>query len=102
MPGMKLSPEMVRYLSWAAAVALGMVLAIIDFRYIGRWVVGCLLGVLIAGGMLLTVVSPFRFGGTSYYMEGVILAGGSALALVGYVIVRVSIFLRRYSGGNRG
>jgi hypothetical protein len=40
-------------------------------------------------------VSPFSFGGGSYYMEGVILSAGAALALIGYAFVIVLTFARR-------
>lgn len=87
-----MSAELWRYLVWTSVVALGAVLAIVDRRILGRWLLGMLLVAAVAIGMLVTIVSPFRFGGTSYYMEGVILAGGSALALIGYVFTLVGLF----------
>ena len=61
-----MSAELWRYLAWASVVALGATLAIVDRRVLGRWLFGLLLVAAIAVGMLVTVVSPFRFGGTSY------------------------------------
>lgn len=90
-----MSAELWRYLAWASVVALGAVFAIVDRRVLGRWWFGMLLVAAVAVGMLVTVVSPFRFGGTSYYMEGVILAGGSALALIGYFVTLVGLFTLR-------
>ena len=90
---MKLSPDATRYLIWAAVVVLGMLLAVVDRRMLGRWVLGVLLIACAAGGLLLTVVSPFSFGATSYYMEGVIISAGSALALIGYFIALLLHFL---------
>lgn len=90
---MKLSLDTTRYLVWAGIVVLGMVLAVVDRRVIGRWLFGLLLVAGIAGGLALTVVSPFSFGATNYYMEGVILSAGSALALTGYAVAVVARFL---------
>ena len=87
---MKLSLDTTRYLVWASVVVLGMVLAVVDRRVIGRWLFGLLIVAGIAGGLALTVVSPFSFGATNYYMEGVILSAGSALALTGYAVAVVA------------
>jgi hypothetical protein len=84
-----------RYLVWTSVVVLGALLAVVDQRIIGRWILGGLFVAGVVGGLLVTVISPFRFGGTSYYMEGVIVAGGSALALVGYVVARFAGFVWR-------
>ena len=89
-----LSTEGVRYLAWAGVVILGMVLALVDTRAIGRWICGGLLAMGIVAGLLVTVASPFSFGSSSHYMEGVIISGGSALALAGYVTGRALLFLR--------
>jgi hypothetical protein len=86
-----------RYLVWASVVVLGAVLAVVDQRMIGRWILGGLIVAGVVGGLLVTVISPFRFGGTSYYMEGVIVAGGSALALVGYVVAKLAGFVWRHA-----
>ncbi len=83
---LKLSPDAMRYMVWSAAVVLGALLAFVDRQLIGRWVFGFLLLASVGGGLLLTVVSPFRFGGTSHYMEGVIISAGSALGLAGYIL----------------
>lgn len=88
-----LSTDMTRYLIWASVVGLGMVLAVVDRRVIGRWVFGLLLIAGVAAGLALTVVSPFTFAGGDYYMEGVIVSVGSALALIGYVAAVLARFL---------
>jgi hypothetical protein len=83
---MRISPDVFRYLVWGAAVLAGIVFAIVDRRVLKRWLLVWIPAVGVTGGLLITLISPFRFGGTSYYMDGVIAAGGSALALIGYVI----------------
>jgi len=83
-------------------VVLGAALAIIDRRVLGRWILACVLLAGVAAGMLITVASPFRFGGTSYYMEGVILSGGSILALIGYAVALLTFLGFRHFGGKRG
>ena len=93
-----MSPELWRYLVWAGVVVLGAVLAVVDRRVLGRWLFGMLLVAAVAVGMLVTVISPFRFSGTGYYMDGVILAGGSALALIGYSVALVGLFIFRRAG----
>ncbi len=98
---MDFSPEVSRNLVWAAVSVLGAVLAIADRRWLGRWIFGPLLLAVIAAGSLVTVVSPFSFGGTSYYMHGVIIAGGAALALAGYGIALVVMQACRYMGRKR-
>lgn len=97
---MRLSPDMFRYLVWGAAVVVGMVLAFVDRRVLKRWLLVWLLPAGIAGGLLLTNLSPFSFGATNYYMEGIIVAAGSALALAGYVIAAAGLALmfRRSTG----
>ena len=73
----------------------GGMLAIVDWRWIKRPVCGALLVIGIVGGIIVTNVSPFTFGTGSYYMEGVLIAAGSALALAGYVLAAVGQFARR-------
>jgi hypothetical protein len=57
----------------------------VDRRWIGHPLLGVLLVAGVCGGLIITSVSPFSFGGGSRYMEGVIISAGSALALAGYV-----------------
>lgn len=100
---MRLSPDVYRDLVWGAAVLAGMVLAFFDRRLLRRWLLAWILAAVVAGGLLTTVISPFRFGGTSYYMEGVIAAGGSALALIGYGlgVVILALLFRKPSTHRR-
>jgi hypothetical protein len=81
-------------------IAIGSLLAVLDRRWIGRPVFGMLLVTAAVGGLIITRVSPFSFGTGSYYMDGVILSAGSALALIGYFFGIVCQFVRRRSGGH--
>lgn len=78
----------------------GGVLAVVDWRWIRRPVCGALLVIGIVGGIIVTNVSPFTFGTGSYYMEGVLIAAGSALALAGYVLASIGQFARRRIRGH--
>jgi glucose uptake protein GlcU len=89
------SPELTRYLVWGLAVTLGAVLAVLDWRLIRRPVFGALLLLGIAGGAALTSISPFNFADGGYYMEGILVAAGSALAFIGYFVVGVALLVRR-------
>jgi hypothetical protein len=82
---MELSPELTRYLSWAAVVVIGGLLALLERRWT-RWPWLALLFLAgIGAGLLVMQLSPFSFGGGSHYMEGVLLSGAAGLALIGYV-----------------
>ena len=85
--------DLTRYLVWMGVIALGAVLAVIDRRWIRRPVLGFLLVAGVAGGFIITKVSPFSFGGGDHYMEGVLLSAGAALALIGYIFAAVWQFL---------
>lgn len=95
---MELSPDLTRYVTWAGVVAVGAVLAVLDWRWTRRPVFGVLLLAGVFGGLITTEVSPFSFGGGSYYMQGVLISAGSALALVGYVFAMVLQFARQRLG----
>jgi hypothetical protein len=82
---MDLSPDLTRYLTWAAVVVFGALLAVVDRRQIRRPVFGLLLLIGVVAGFIIEQVSPFSFGVESHYMEGVLVSAGSALALIGYV-----------------
>jgi hypothetical protein len=71
---------MARYFVWAAVVVAGALLAVADWRWIKRPVFGALLVAGVLGGAIVINVSPFTFGTGGYYMEGVIISAGSALA----------------------
>ena len=88
-----------RYVVWAGIVAIGVLLAVVDRRWI-RWpLCGMLLVAGVAGGLVITQVSPFTFSGGDHFMEGVILSAGSALMLAGYSLATVGQLARRYLGG---
>jgi hypothetical protein len=99
--GMELSPDLTRYFLWAGIIAIGTLLAVLDRRWIGRPLFGILMVAGVAGGLIITRVSPFSFGGGDHYMEGVIVSAGSALALVGYVVPIIWQFARRRLGHGR-
>jgi hypothetical protein len=81
--------DLTRYLVWMGVIALGAVVAVIDRRWIGRPVLGVLLVAGVAGGFMITKVSPFSFGGGDRYMQGVLLSAGAAMALIGYIFAAV-------------
>jgi hypothetical protein len=91
---------MTRYVVWAGAVAAGAVLAFIDWRWMTRPVFATVLVAGVVGGVIVTNVSPFTFAGGDHYMEGVIIAAGSALALVGYVLAAAGRFVCRRIRGH--
>ena len=91
---------MKRYFVWAAVVIAGAVLAVVDWRWIKRPVCGALLVTGGVGGIIVTKESPFTFGTGSYYMGGVLISAGSALALVGYVFAAIGQFVRRRISGH--
>ena len=95
---MTLSSDMTRYLVWAGVVVAGTLLAIVDWRWIKRPVFGLLLVAAVIGGIVLTKVSPFDFATGGYFMEGVLMSAGSALALVGYVSATIAQFVCRRIG----
>ena len=97
---MNLYPDLTRYLVWAGIVGVGILLAVIDRRWIRRPVLGMLLVAGVGGGFIVEKVSPFSFGGGDHYMEGVILSAGSALALIGYVFAVFWQFVHRRFGGH--
>ena len=97
---MKVSPDLTRHLVWAGIIAIGTLLAALDRRWIGRPLFGVLLATGVVGGLIITRVSPFSFGGGSHYMEGVIISAGLALAALGYVLAVFWQFARRRLGGH--
>jgi len=95
------SPDMTRYFMWAGVVVFGALLAVVDRRQIRRPVLGLLLVFGVVAGFIIEQVSPFSFGVESYYMEGVLVSAGSALALIGYVFAVFWQFVWRSIGGRR-
>jgi hypothetical protein len=98
---MDMSADLMRYLTWTAVVVAGALLAFVDRRWIGRSVFGALLVAGVAAGLIVTQVSPFSFGMGGYYMDGVLVSAGSALALIGYVASAVVQSVWRSIGGRR-
>jgi hypothetical protein len=88
--------ELMRYLIWGGVIAIGALLAVLDRRWIRRPLFAVLLVAGVIGGLIITRVSPFTFGGGDHYMEGVILSAGSALALAGYALAVVWLFVRAF------
>jgi hypothetical protein len=99
---MDLSPDLTRYLTWAAVVVFGALLAVVDRRQIRRPVFGLLLLIGVVAGFIIEQVSPFSFGVESHYMEGVLVSAGSALALIGYVFAVFWQFVWRSVGRFQG
>ena len=96
---MNLSADMVRYFEWAAVVIAGALFAVsrmaMDQASHSRSAFAAGVG---RRHRIVTQVSPFTFGTGGYYMEGVLVAAGSALALTGYVFVsrRAAICVGRW------
>jgi hypothetical protein len=85
-----------RYPIWGGVIAIGALFAVLDRRWIRRPRFAVLLVAGVIGGLIITRVSPFTFGGGDHYMEGVILSAGSALALAGYALAVVWRFVRAF------
>ncbi len=99
---MDVSADLFRYLVWALVVIVGALLAVVDWWKIRRPVLGVLLLLMIAGGFVITVFSPFNFADGGYYMEGIILSAGSALAFAGYLIGALILLVWRKIGTAAG
>ncbi len=91
-----LAVDLFRYLIWGGVMAAGALLAVLDWRWIGLPLFAVLLVAGVIGGLIITEVSPFTFAGGDHYMEGLILAAGSALALAGYALAVVWLLVRRF------
>ncbi len=99
---MSVSQDVVRYSVWASAVAGGGLFAVADKNWIGRPVLGFVLAAVAIAGAIGMEVSPFKFGGTSYYMESLIAMAGALLALAGYACVAAWSYVRsRMIGGGK-
>jgi hypothetical protein len=98
---MNLPADLTRYVMWTAVVVAGAPLAFVDRRQIGRPVFGVLLVGGAVAGFIVEQVSPFGFGAGGYYMEGVLVSAGSALALIGYVFAVVLQVVWRSVGARR-
>lgn len=90
------SADLTRYLVWGAVIAIGALLAVLDWRWIRRPLLGLLLIAGVGGGLLTMRVSPFTFGGGDHYMQGLLVSAASALALVGYGLAAAGQFAHRY------
>jgi hypothetical protein len=55
--------ELMRYLIWGGVIAIGALLAVLDRRWIRRPLFAVLLVAGVIGGLIITRVSPFTFGG---------------------------------------
>ena len=91
-----LAVDLFRYVVWGGVMAVGALLAVLDWRWIGRPLFAVLLVAGVIGGLIITKVSPFTFAGGDHYMEGLILSAGSALALAGYALAVVWLLVRRF------
>jgi hypothetical protein len=91
-----LAVDLFRYVVWGGVMAVGALLAVLDWRWIGLPLFAVLLVAGVIGGLIITKVSPFTFAGGDHYMEGLILSAGSALALAGYALAVVWLLVRRF------
>jgi hypothetical protein len=83
---------MTRYVVWTAVVIVGAVLALCDWRWLGRPWFGVLLIAILCGGLITMQVSPFNFADGGYALQGLLAAGAAGLVLVGYVVTCIVQF----------
>jgi hypothetical protein len=84
------------YVFWAVILAIGAVLALLDWQWIRRPVFAVLLVAGIGGGLVTMQVSPFNFADGGYSMQGLLVAVGSGVALIGYAVAAAGQFAARY------
>lgn len=89
------------YFVWAVIVAGGALLALADRRWVRRPLLGLVLAIGVVGGFVVTKMSRFDFVTGGYYLQGVLISAGSALALIGYVLATVWHFIRQRIRGRR-
>jgi fluoride ion exporter CrcB/FEX len=89
------------YAACVVLVVIGAVLAFCDWQWIRRPWFAVLLVAGLCGGLITTEVSPFNFADGGYYMQGLLVAAGAALALAGYVLGAVLQFALRHVRGRR-
>jgi hypothetical protein len=75
-------------LIWAIPVVLGALMAFVDRLVMVSWYFAFLLLAGLLGGILRVFVGPFRYSGMGFSL---ILGGGSALALIGYVFALLGL-----------
>jgi hypothetical protein len=84
------------YIFWASILALGAVLAVLDWRWIRRPACAVFLLACICGGFITTKVSPFNFADGGYYLQGALVFAASALALISYFVTAAAQLATRY------
>jgi hypothetical protein len=89
------------YVFWTVILAIGAGLAVLDWQWIRRPVFVVLLLAGIGGGLVTMQVSPFNFADGGYSLQGLLVAVGSAVALIGYVAAAAVQFGARYVGRRR-
>jgi hypothetical protein len=89
------------YVFWTVVLAIGGGLAVLDWQWIRRPVFAVLLLAGIGGGLVTMQVSPFNFADGGYSLQGLLVAVGSAVALIGYVLAAAMQFGARYVGRRR-
>ena len=87
------SSELTQHTIWTMVMLAGVPLAFVDWQMIKRPIFGVLPILGISAGATVTFFSPFNFGDGGYYMEGILVSGGSALVFIGYVPASLAIFL---------
>lgn len=81
-----LAGEYFRFWPYAVAGAAGIILALLDRKFFGRYIFAALLVVLAVGGQLAMYFSPFTFQGGDYYMRGLIVSLMALAGLAGYAL----------------
>jgi hypothetical protein len=91
--------EYYRFWPYVVALIAGAIFAVIDRRVIGRYVLGALLVLIVAGGQLGMYLSPFTFQGGDYYMTSLIASLLALAGLAGYALAVVGMWARARVGG---
>ena len=82
--------QYLHYWPYGVAVLAGAALSVIDRRMFGKYVLGALLVLIVAGGQLGMYLSPFTFQGGDYYMESLIASLFALAGLAGYAVTVVT------------
>jgi hypothetical protein len=93
--------DYIRFWPYGVAGVAGGVMALIDRRAIGHYVLAALLVVIAIGGQVGMYLSPFTFQGGDYYMESLIASLFALAGLAGYALVAVADCVYRRSCGRK-
>ena len=87
--------DFVFYVFWSAVFASGALFEFVDRKWIKRPALGVLLVAGIPAGYIMMRVSPFNLADGGLGLQGLLLAAGSGLALIGYALAWIWNFARR-------